>query len=124
MIRPGYSCELCDDKAFPRLDKLADHLRRWHRLGDKAFGLYKSRNSPAGSASPPTPGDASLQAEVLRQAYSAVPDFGSVSMFDDFPAASNVPYSPSVGTSVNPERSTVSSNFLILVQETRQADFA
>lgn len=108
MIRPGFSCELCDDKAFPRLDKLADHLRRWHRLGDKAFDLYKGRNSPPGSASPPT-------AEALRQAYPVVPDVRSVSMFDDFPAASNnVHYCISGETSVSPDRSTVSSNFLYL----------
>lgn len=33
-----YQCEWCDDRSFPRRDKLRDHLRAFHRFGPRALG--------------------------------------------------------------------------------------
>lgn len=94
MIGPSFPCELCDNKAFPRLDKLSDHLRRWHRLGVKAFDQYKGGDSPTKPATnsvalPIGGGIAPLQAGVFGQAYHVAPAFEPVSMFNGFPSASS-----------------------------------
>lgn len=93
MVGPSFSCELCDDKAFPRLDKLGDHLRRWHRLGARAFDQYKRGSSTPGSTPDPNPlpagGTPSAQAESLGQAYPVASGFEPMSMFSGFPSISN-----------------------------------
>lgn len=112
-IGVSFQCDLCDDKAFPRLDKLGDHLRRWHRLGGKAFDLYKGGSSPPSSASVPTASLSHLQAEAPEQACPMMPKSGSASMFDGFPLATNATtaYSSSAETSVSPQSFIVSSRF-------------
>ncbi|KAL1858016.1 hypothetical protein Daus18300_010128 [Diaporthe australafricana] len=111
-IGPSFQCDLCDDKAFPRLDKLGDHLRRWHRLGVRALARYK-RNSHKESASlsngvvspiPAAGGD-------FGQGYPVTPGFGLGSMsFGGFPSASSAePSAASAECSTSPGSSTVSS---------------
>lgn len=108
MIGPSFACELCDDKVFPRLDKLCDHLRRWHRLGARAFDQYKGGSSSPGSASPPAGGGNSpLQGGALGQGYPVATGFGPMSMLDDF-STHAAPDASSVGSSASPGSSTVS----------------
>lgn len=124
MIGPSFPCDLCDDKAFPRLDKLGDHLRRWHRLGVKAFDQYKGGNSPTNSVSLATGGMPLVQNKAFGQAFNVAPGLGPVSMFGEFPSGSDTaPDASSAESSASPGSSTVSSDvhgFLII----HRADFA
>lgn len=111
MIGPSFSCELCDDKAFPRLDKLGDHLRRWHRLGAKAFDQYKGGNSTPSSTPSPTGGTPPVQAEALGQAYPVAPGFEPMAKFNGFPSVSSTaPEAFSAGSIVSPDSSLVSES--------------
>lgn len=38
---PKYPCEWCDDKSFPRRDKLRDHIRAFHRFGPRALRQFR-----------------------------------------------------------------------------------
>lgn len=107
-----FSCGLCDDKSFPRSDKLDDHLRRWHRLGDKAFSQYKGGSSSSNSASLPTGGHPVVPAEsagqlYFPQIYPPAPGFAPVPTHNGFPSvsitasnASSVASSASLGSSI------------------------
>lgn len=111
-IGPIFPCGLCDDKSFPRLDKLGDHLRRWHRLGAKAFNQYKGGTSCSDSALLPPGGNPPVQAEDPRQAYPVAPGFGPVPIFNGFLSAPDAaPDSSSVESNASPSSSSVSSNF-------------
>ncbi|KAH8753599.1 hypothetical protein F5883DRAFT_719468 [Diaporthe sp. PMI_573] len=112
-IGVSFPCELCDDKAFPRLDKLGDHLRRFHRLGGKAFDLYKGGNSPPNPASLPAGGDPQFPAQDLGQYYPGqIYPVAPVSMFNGFPSASTTtPDSPSADPSGSPGSFTVSESW-------------
>lgn len=110
-IGPGFPCGLCDDKSFPRLDKLGEHLRRWHRLGHKAFNQYKGGDSCTESVSLPTSGHPLMQAEEPRQAYPVAPGFDAISIFDKLASAANIaPDASSVQSTASPGSSTVSSD--------------
>lgn len=117
MIGSGFPCGLCDDKSFPRLDKLSDHLRKRHRLGIKAFDQYKGGSSRAScdAASPPSDGNPAAPPSenaahllYLRQMYSIMaPAFGPVPVFSEFPSfLDTVPATPSVESSGSPGSST------------------
>lgn len=109
MIGPSFPCELCDNKAFPRLDKLGDHLRRWHRLGAKAFDQFKGGSSPPNSASLPTGRAPPVQAGAIGQAYPMTSGFESLSMFNGYPSASDTMLeASSFDSSSSPGSSTVS----------------
>lgn len=109
MIGPSFPCELCDDKAFPRLDKLGDHLRRWHRLGAKALNQYKCGSTAPGTPSLPNGSIPPAQAEACGQAYPVAPDFDAMSIFNGFPSVTNTPPdASSVESSASPDSSTVS----------------
>lgn len=108
-IGPSFPCGLCDDKSFPRLDKLRDHLRRWHRVGVTAFNRYKGGNSQTDSVSPQTGGNGPIQDEELQQAYPVATGFDAMSMFDAFFSAGNItPDTSSVQSTVSRGSSTVS----------------
>lgn len=108
-IGPNFPCGLCEDKSFPRLDKLGDHLRRWHRVGVTAFNRYKGGNSPSDLVLPPTGGNVPIQDEEPRQAYPAAPSFDAMSMFDAFPLSGNsAPDASSVQSTASSGSSTVS----------------
>lgn len=108
MIRASFPCELCDNKAFSRLDKLGDHLRRWHRLGLKAFDQYKGGNSPLSSATRLSGGIPPAQAEAPQQTYPVISGFDPLLMFDEFSSASNImPETSWRKSSTSPGSSTV-----------------
>lgn len=109
MIGPSFSCELCDNKAFARLDKLGDHLRRWHRLGAKAFDQYKGGSSPPNPTSLPTGRAPPVQAGAIGQAYPMTSSFEPLSMLNGFPSASDTMLeASSFESSSSPGSSTVS----------------
>lgn len=109
-IGPSFLCGLCD-KSFPRLDKLGDHLRLWHRLGHKAFNRYKGGDSCTESVSPPAGGNPPMHAEEPRQAYPVAPGFEAISIFDGLASAANIaPDASSVQSTASPGSSTVSSD--------------
>lgn len=124
MIGTGFPCGLCDDKSFPRLDKLADHLRKWHRLGGKAFDQYKGGKASCDSVSPLSDRNPLATSEGAtpfypQQMYSMAPGFGPVTMFNDFPPVSDTePGTPSGESSGSPGSATVSSNILVFTQST------
>ncbi|KAI7778889.1 hypothetical protein LA080_001580 [Diaporthe eres] len=111
-IGPSFPCGLCDDKSFPRLDKLGDHLRRWHRLGAKAFDQYKGGNS-CSSPDPQQPGgNHPVQAGDPRQVYPVTPGFGPVPMFNGFLSAPDTaPDASSVESNASPGSSTAADNW-------------
>lgn len=112
-IGPSFPCGLCDDKSFPRLDKLGDHLRRWHRLGVKAFDQYKGGSSCSSSAPLPPGGNPPMQAEDPRQVCPVAPGFDAMSMFNGFPSAtSTAPDASSVQPNTSPVSSTVCPDVL------------
>lgn len=59
----GFHCELCGDKALPRLDKLYDHLRDGHKVSptvldqhrNKALGRARKMSRPIKPAPAPAP---------------------------------------------------------------------
>lgn len=113
MMGPGFQCDLCDDRSFPRRDKLDDHLRRWHRLGAKALDQYKGGNSPPGSVSLPSGGVSPPQAQEPQQACPVAPGFDAMSVFNGFPSATDTaPDASSVQSNASPCISTVSSDVL------------
>lgn len=106
----SFTCELCDDKAFTRLDKLSDHLRRWHRLGTKALDQYKGGNSPPSLASRPPGGIPPLTSEAPGRAYPVGPEVDPMSMLNGFNSATNTALGAlSIHTSAGPEGSAVST---------------
>jgi hypothetical protein len=118
MIGPKFRCDLCDEKTFPRLDKLAEHLRRWHRLGAKALDRYKGGNSAvSSSASLASGGTPPLPSENLQvgqfspgQFHDVATGPGTLSMFDKLPSLSTTAAdASSVGSSVSPDSFTVCS---------------
>lgn len=111
MVGPRFPCELCDDKSFPRRDKRDEHLRRFHRLGARAFARYKGGNSTPGSVSLPVGGTPPAQAGVLWQANPVAPGSGAMSMFNLFtPAADTAPDASPAPSGASPDSSTVSLN--------------
>lgn len=38
-----YHCELCEDRTFPRVDKLYDHLRDGHKVTQKVLDRYRNK---------------------------------------------------------------------------------
>ncbi|KAK2609543.1 hypothetical protein N8I77_003039 [Diaporthe amygdali] len=88
-LGPSFECELCDGKTFPRLDKLGDHLRRWHRLGIKAFNQYKGGNSTMSSDTLLTAGNPPVPADDPGQFYPVTAGFGPVGLISEFAPASD-----------------------------------
>lgn len=89
-IGPNYRCGLCDDRSFPRLDKLGDHLRSFHRLGVKAFNLYRDANSCASSLSLTAAGNQPVPAGDPSQTYPMLPTFGHSTVPNELASASMV----------------------------------
>lgn len=50
-----YQREWCDNKSFPRLDKLRDHLRAFHRFGTRALSELRGRMSAQEMSDTSTP---------------------------------------------------------------------
>lgn len=130
MMGPSFACGLCDDKSFPRRDKLGDHLRKWHRLGDKAYDQYKCGSSPCCPASlplvggPPLPSEEAAHLFSRQQMCAVAPGFGPVPMFNGFTCVSNETPDTSMDSGASPASSPVGLNIPDLVRSTGQADLA
>lgn len=128
-IGPGFPCGLCDNKSFPRLDKLQDHLRRYHKLGHQAFNQYRHGGTSSSSASLPISQGLLFPAENTGNSYSqqicsVAPGFGPMSAFDGFPPVPNTAPEASVEFIASPGSSTVSTDSPELVSRAGKTDFA